>query len=261
MGRAKPWNPELRGAAYRPTMTVQGFSSRGKSTRLACYTTGRVHHLFSQTEYFACLLYDWIPEITDIREQYALPIDETVAIAGELGIDHITDEESGSPHTVTSDFVLTRTGPQGEGDVVRSCKKSDELSNPRTLSKLEVERQFWLRRSVEWKLVTERDLPATLIRNLEFLHPFRDSASTSVQPEHREALISNLWSRLTAESSRTLAAICTDLDLEVGLKPGSHLGLSKYALANRRWAVDMHAEISGGTPLPLLPQAAGKVES
>jgi hypothetical protein len=250
MARGEVWNPELRGAEYKPALTVRSFGSRGKSSRINGHTTGRVHHLLSTTELSAFYLYDWIPEIRDIREQYALDLDETQAIADDLGMCHIADRSTGTPFVVTSDFVLTREcGSGAEVELVRSCKQSADLSRISVLKKLEIERRYWRNRGVEWRLVTERDLPSALIRNLEWIHPYYRPASVPVSANHIEHLTVNLHARLCARPSESLVSICTDLDKHVGLEAGTHLSLVRHALARRHWTVDLQIEIKPSQPL------------
>jgi hypothetical protein len=105
---------------------------------------------------------------------------------------------------------------------------------------------------------TEQDLPATLVQNLVFLHGFHAADSTGLLQGHREFLLENLWGHILQDRNRPLAQICTDLDLEVGVGPGSHLLLTKHALSNRRWPVDMLRKIGGDVPLPLLPPKVEK---
>ncbi|HEX6749196.1 MAG TPA: TnsA endonuclease N-terminal domain-containing protein [Longimicrobium sp.] len=245
------WNSELCGADYRPALTVRSFGSRGKSIRIAGHTTGRVHHFFSMVEESAFLLYDWLPDVSDIREQYALELDVTQAIAFELGIAHITDRKSGKPHPVTTDLVLSRRVGSGEVTQVRSCKRSGDLGGSRTLQKLEIERQYWLRRGIEWKLVTERDLPDPLIRNLRWLHPFVQPSSVGIASEHLAYLIKNLHRRIQDQREKSLAYICTECDRSLGTEPGGHLALARHAVASRQWRVDLHAEIDPSRPLLL----------
>lgn len=60
--------------------------------------------------------------------------------------------------------------------VARDMKPSTKLSGRRTLEKLEVERRYWAAQRVDWGLVTERDLPSMLVRNLDYPCHARASA-------------------------------------------------------------------------------------
>ena len=53
----------------------------------------------------------------------------------------------------------------------RTIKCSSELSKRRTIEKLEIERRYWQRMGIDWKVVTEHDMSIVKIRNIEWLHP------------------------------------------------------------------------------------------
>jgi hypothetical protein len=100
-----------------------------------------------ETNFFFIL--DWSEEVLDIREQYALlDLREAVEIAESARIRYPYDPQSGFPYVMTSDFLIdTAAGP-----TVVSIKTSSELETPRTREKLEIERRYWQRRSIRWKI-------------------------------------------------------------------------------------------------------------
>lgn len=251
MGKKSEWRSDLRGSEYRPYETVR-IPTRGKASRVPGLKTGRLHHVLSSIELRCFYLLEWLPHVVDIREQFALPLPETEAIAEELGVKHPTIPETGAHKRMSSDFVVTVTGPDGERDIVRSVKPSEELGSKRTLEKLEVERRYWIRRGVEWKLVTERDLPADLVRNIEWVHPYTAASSLSVPTEQVDWLTQRLEEQLRREPTRAVAVVCSEIDERAGFEPGTHFALVRHALANRRWPVDMNTEIVGSRPLPFL---------
>jgi hypothetical protein len=251
MGKNARWDGDAVGIEYQPFLDVRT-PSHGKVTRIAGIKTGRLHHLLSGVELQYFYLLEWLPEVVDIREQYALPLDETEQLADELRVSHPAHPTPDQHVRMTSDFVVTYKGKRGRFDVVRSCKPSDLLASNRTLEKLEIERRFWARLGVEWKLVTERTVPQVLVRNIEMVHPYTRVSSLAVAPEQVEWLTQHLEIRLRAEPTRAVASVCSEADERSGFDPGSHMALVRHAVANRRWAVDIRAEIKGSRPLPFL---------
>ncbi|RBW52134.1 TnsA endonuclease N-terminal domain-containing protein [Marinobacter sp. F3R11] len=68
------------------------------------HLTGRTHHFFSDTELAAFLLLEWNPDVTDIREQFPLRIEDTLSVAEQANIRH---PEAGGYHQImSSDFVV-----------------------------------------------------------------------------------------------------------------------------------------------------------
>ena len=122
---------------------------------------------------------EWSPIITDIREQYPLDLAETLAIAKQLGIRHPTDPRSQQPIVVTTDFLNTVQRGIEIIEHARTVKYKQELSNPRVLQKLEIERVYWEIRNTDWGIVTEDDVDPILAANIKWLHPCREVTDLS----------------------------------------------------------------------------------
>ncbi|MBD0363546.1 MAG: TnsA endonuclease N-terminal domain-containing protein [Coleofasciculus sp. C3-bin4] len=43
------------------------------------------------------------------------------------------------------------------------------MENERTIEKFEIERQYWLKRNISWGIVTERELPPALAKNIDWI--------------------------------------------------------------------------------------------
>lgn len=143
---------------YKPWVQVQDFPSKGIVSRVKGRTTGRIHHLMSNLELRYFLLLDWSEKTIDIREQFPLDeISEAIGIADACGIRYPCDNVSGFPYVLTTDFLITVNG----GYVVRAIKPKTELQKLRVREKLEIERRYWLKRNVEWRIVTEDEIPNT----------------------------------------------------------------------------------------------------
>lgn len=162
------------GAAYRPWIDVRTFSTKGRASRAPGLTTGRSHHLLSDSEDKFFLLADYAADTIDIREQFPLlPEESTQQIARELKIPHPHYHNSVTPLVMTTDFLLTIDNGGGtRSHLAVSVKKAEAIRGPhrkRTLAKLEIERRYWLARGVPWQLVTGQDLDETIVANLDWL--------------------------------------------------------------------------------------------
>jgi hypothetical protein len=69
------------GAGYKPWITTHDFPSKGQVCRAKGQTTGRIHHMMSSLERDLFLILDYDPDVTDIREQYPLKLEDTLLIA------------------------------------------------------------------------------------------------------------------------------------------------------------------------------------
>ena len=155
--------------AYKPWIQIRDVPSRGRSHIAKSATVGRDHHLLSDLEERVFLYADYSSRVTDIREQYPLfPRSETAEIAEELGIEHPAME--GSNMVLTEDLLLTLTS-SSDSLLAIQVKYANDLLDERTVCKLELQRRYFARRGIKWKIITERDLPAVSSRNLVWLRP------------------------------------------------------------------------------------------
>ena len=124
------------------------------STR--CFGRVAIHHLLSKLERQYFYVFDYATDVTDIREQFALHLGETQEIAQELGIPHPRQIPTTDPMVMTTDFLLTFDGKRS---VAVNLKHAQDLSRRRVIEKLEIERVYWKRHDVTWRVWGENELP------------------------------------------------------------------------------------------------------
>lgn len=228
-----------KGKDYTPYHHIQDVPSKGLSTRVNGWKTGRIHHFLSKLEWLYFFLLDWSPSVIDIREQYPLEIQETIKIAERLGIRHPVDPKTKHPIVMTTDFVLTIKRPIGSVEHARTVKYTKDLNSRRVLEKLEIERLYWLARGIDWGIVTEQEINRIVAANVEWLHPFRRVESCShLSKQIIKNIESVLYRRVTTQE-HSLKRITSETDLQLGLNPGSSLMVVRYLLASCRWKADM----------------------
>jgi TnsA endonuclease N terminal len=137
--RKKEGRGQGHGASYKPELRIQDVSSIGLATRDRGWKTNRIHHLLSKLEWMFFYILEWSPVVSDIREQYPLDLDETLAIAKSLGIAHPTDPRTREPVVMTTDFVITIKSRVNTVLHARTIKYTNKLSSRRALEKLEIE--------------------------------------------------------------------------------------------------------------------------
>lgn len=241
-----------RGRDYTPWINVRSFSSRGHSNRIPSRKTGRTHHLLSNLEADFFHLVEWSEKVIDIREQYPLlPVEETVAIAEALGIHHPTDVGTKQPLALTTDFLLTVRSGADEVDIARTIKSARDLESTRTLEKFEIERQYWRERKVEWRVVTEAEMPRAALHNIRWVLPYIDLTQhlnlVDLPLPKIESVLRELLGRGTP-----LAATAHACDDKLGLQPGTSLTLVRHLIATRQWLIDMTVPIDNAKPLKIL---------
>jgi hypothetical protein len=241
-----------RGGDYKPWIEIHDLASRGQANRVKSPLHGRTCHLHSQleTDWFFAL--HALPGLKDLREQYPLlGLDETLAIADQLGIVHPTDPKSQEPCVASTDFLLTIRDGLREVETAIAIKPAADLASERVLEKLEIERVYWSAREIGWRILTEKELPRALVKNMRWLFPNLDLPSSGeLTPEviHR---VRSLMGPEVADGSRSLVAIATASDDRLGLIPGASLCVARHLIGVSTWAVDLMVEIDPRKPIQL----------
>ncbi len=236
---------------YKPWLTVRDVPSHGRSSRDKGWKTGRTHHFLSILELLYYLTLEWSLMVTDIREQYPLlPIDDTLAIADSLDIKHPTHPKTKEPVVLTTDFYISLRNERGTFEHARTVKYAKDLSNRRTLEKLEIERRYWEVRGIDWGIVTEHEIPHTLAKNVDFLHDAWHLCKR--MPEKNISLVAELLTRFVSEQHQPLNELTALSDKQLGLKGGTSLKVVYYLLATRQWRIDMNIPIDPDQPLAVL---------
>lgn len=255
--RIKDGRGAERLSKYKPWLHIQDVPSKGLVTRIKGWKTGRVHHLLSTIELLYFYLLVWSLDVFDIREQYPLlPMEETLAIAQTCGIRHPIDPHTKHPIVMTTDFVNTIRRDMKDVDQARTLKYKEALSSKRTLEKLEIERRYWERRKVDWKIVTEDDIPTVLGRNVEWFHQYRNLDDFSLLHEFSVRQIISTLTQGVSDQNLPLRNITLQTDDRLGLDPGTSLSIVRHLLANRRWQIDMNKPINPGQRLILIAEPA-----
>lgn len=241
------------GAAYQPWYRIQDVASQGRCHRIADWFTGRVHHFLSDLEanlYFTLIWSKWK---IDVMEQYPLlPLEETIAIAEQIGVRHPTDPRSRHPVVMTSDFFLKVCRPSSHDYLVRTAKYESALANDRTLEKLEIERLYWATRQKDWGIYTELGVPSDLVENIKWFYPFNDVSSLRPLAEADIRNITSAMTKMVLTSESPLRRITRECDQRLGLKSGMSLAVVRHLLATRYWSVDAYKRIRQGEKLSLL---------
>lgn len=242
-----------RGHDYKPWLLIHDVPSIGLANRIKSPVNGRTYHLMSQLEADWFFALHALSGVVDIREQYPLlDLEETEQIAADLKIKHPTDPQSKTACVATSDFVVTfRDGPRTI-DVALAIKFSSDLSSTRTLEKLEIERVYWAARGIKWSILTELELPRTLVKNMRWLFPHLDLAESGAISAELLEKIRNAMSPEIEKGSRGLADVAAESDDRLGLAPGTSLSAARCLIGTGVWPVDLTLGLNPRNPIRLL---------
>ncbi|WP_209380864.1 TnsA endonuclease N-terminal domain-containing protein [Pararoseomonas baculiformis] len=236
----------MDGATYRPFLEVGDVSSSGFTSAVPSKDGARSEHVFSRLEKGALLLFRRDPTIVEYREQVALwPIEETDEIARSLGFRRLRDR-TGKPYVVTTDFLLFREDGTREGVFVKPMEVL--LNFPRESDKAAIEAEFWRRRGVGFRILTDEELTDGLITNLEIFLDHQKPPEGFADPERQRACLDALRTALDGSSYAPLRRVCLSLDWATLSPEGSHIALLKHLLSMRRLSMDLGRRLRAERP-------------
>ncbi len=251
------------GASYIPWVQIYDLPSEGLSSIVPGWKTeGRDHHLLSTLELYFFYLASWSRKIVDIREQFPLlsfnrkqpPLEETLAIAAERKIRHPRDDETKHPIVLTTDFLLTLEVDGKRIYHARTIKQIQDLARRRVIEKFELERRYWQAHEVDWGIVTERDMPVTIVNNIGNLYQSY-FLPQFVDHERLTDTAQVLTSMMREEPAISLAGVAKSCDHRLGVKRGSSLQVAYYLIATRQWRIDISQPLDAAKSLHILDVA------
>lgn len=244
------------GNAYKPWIKIQDVPSLGRVTRLKGIKTGRQHEFLSDLErnYFYVLEYS--DKVTDIREQFPLlPLEETILIAKELGIEHPKNPETGEFIVMTTDFLITINSNSEKKELARTLKYKEELLKKRVLEKFEIERMYWKRREIDWSIVTEDEIDKDVVKNISYTHVYNDITDldcfTNIGRHDLKDIIYEFIRRIV-DSDKNMRSICNEFDSDMSLQRGSALSLFKYLVINKIIHIDITKKVDVNSIVPII---------
>jgi TnsA endonuclease-like protein len=248
------------GADYIPYLLIHDVPSIGLASRVWGWKANRVHHFLSRLELKFFYTLEWRPDVIDIREQFPLDLDESLAIADQLGVRHPRDPKTKDYMVMTSDFVITVKKGFVFEEQVRAAKYERDCKKARVKEKLEIERVYWQEvRGLDWGIVTEENVETTVAANVEWLHGHREVERLMPLTTKDVACVESILTPQVTQGRFRLRDLTNECDAQLGLDPGSSLSIVRYLLANRRWEVDMNTRIM--PPLPLILTAEPEINA
>tara|TARA_R110001592_G_scaffold135108_1_gene351043 strand:- start:19771 stop:20595 length:825 start_codon:yes stop_codon:yes gene_type:complete len=246
MGKKRYWNSEAKnarwikdgrgqgiGAEYKPWLTVRDVPSEGRSHRVFGHLTQRTHHLLSDLELATFLLLQWRESTQDIREQFPLDVTITKQLSEEAGIQH--PSSNGVTQIMSSDFVVT-TGEKEKASFALQVKDSSKFEDARTVEKLEIERRFWLEKQTPWYLVTEKEIPPVVFKNIEWLYSLQKQ---ELSLEEESQYFEFYTNQVAQNFHLTVIDLCKQIDTAYSLELGESLFQLRLLLARRYFHFDI----------------------
>ena len=232
------------GSEYKPWLTVHDFPSNSRVHRIWDPRLNRMRDLLSDLEEKVYYFYWWSSKITQIREQFPLlPQEETISIAQEFGLEHPRDPKTKYPTVMTTDFFLDCESLTGKVHYARTVKPASQLKNPNVIGKFEIERIYWEHRGINWKIVTEADIPFNTTFNVKWIYPCYSETGVG---KIDYGLIEEARLRMLKGSSGDhfpFRALVRECDKYFNFVPTTSINIVRHLIARRVWRFDMSQRI------------------
>ncbi len=209
---------------YQPFHKVRKVNKVGRRHWLFCPRQKRHVHLLSDGELRMYKKLLWSPGTLEVLEQYALDIDETMSIAQAADIIHPRKWRENEATIMTTDFVVRRRCKEtGVKTVGYTFKYFDQIyqkcedgrvgrKNTRTWQKFSIEREYWRRRGIEYRVVTEKDATKACAWNINYFETEYDAKVSEYELKVFCVAFIEIWSEdPLLELQQTLHAVASEL--------------------------------------------------
>lgn len=232
--RIKDGRGQGLGKEYRPWLYVQDVPSDGRSHRVYSHKTGRIHHLLSDLELAAFLVFEWTPNITDIREQFPLNRDDTRTITRENRLKHPSIR--GVDQVMSSDFLVDiEFGPYRQFAI--QVKPIEQLADNNTTEKLQIERRYWELKQIPWFLITENQIDPVVKENMSWLYPTKTEGMVEKELLMQVPFFHSVFSK---SPQTKVIDICKQIDMAYALEIGQTLRDVRTLTANGYLKFNIH---------------------
>lgn len=225
------------GKDYLPWLTIQDCPSDNRATRCKGWKTGRNHELMNDPQTRFLFAGDWADDVIDIREHFPLDREITSEIAQKKGYKFLT--QSGTPAVITTDFLITCYRDNQKIYIPHAIIQKRKIEQPKIISKLEIEQEYWKLKNSKLVVVTEDELLKPFVSNLEWVHEHYYLEDLSdLKKDELEELIIVLLERIE-RSEQNLQRITNNLDKELNVIEGTFLYLVRHLIARKIIKLDM----------------------
>ena len=193
------------GADYKPWIKGRETRGVGSRNRLRDWKNGRTVELLSDGEEMAYYQLRWDDHVTDIREQYPLDFDKTVAVAKKIDLEY--GEEIQNLHErLTTDLYVTYEDDTGnrffkaysvkaDYDMVFGTPKTEK--ERREIEKIQrrqyVEMKYWKLQGIPFKILFKDQMNKVLINNIRTVVEFYDKGSVRTKQDAVKYLIAHKY--------------------------------------------------------------------
>lgn len=163
------------GSEYLPYIRAnEVVGHKGTNAVVTDWITKRQVHLLSMGELYQYYLLRWNDDVIDVREQYPLPLEATIAIAESIGEQHPRKGSKLIP--LTTDFLVDYHAGKQKAVSVK-VSKEDLQKHRSQMKNVLIEAMYWESIGVPFRLVYKNEMNKTLSLNIQRVVYFWDLAA------------------------------------------------------------------------------------
>lgn len=235
-------------------LKVKDFNSKGTCSVIITIKGHAMCHLLSRGERSLLFHLENDPLTTEIQTQVALDPRVTMQLAKEMNIRHPCGEKGKDAIIMTSDFSVRRRDGTSMIYSFKYRAISDDAYTARqrrSRDLLALEREYWRRQGIEWKLIDRSEVNSIVAYNLHF---FRDCADlpwlTEIQANNYRQIFSKTYRRHEDEYLKNLIARVGN---KLQLSYDQSLQVFKHLAWHRRIHLPLSEKIELCRPFPTEP--------
>ena len=230
------------GIDYLTWLTGHEFASQGAYVRLMGFTIPRMYVFLSHLESDVFRIYDHMEGVKDIKEQFPLPLMETLSIADWLGIKH---PYSGSYfNVVTTDLLILKDGNW----IGRAVKSSRDLEKKRVVEKLRIEQEWFRRMGLDWKIVTEKQINRELVKNIRWLYEDGEEITHFIKDPYELERCERAFCDLYLCENMPFPDILEIVEAAFFLEKGGSMAIFKNLVKAKKLPFDMELQFNPKDP-------------
>lgn len=251
--RLEQWHSGRTGVHYRGFLPTHQSTGHGTLVRVQGVIIPRPFHFHSHLEVKVFLVGEWMSRVGDQLEQFPLlPAEKTFGIAKRLGVPHHGYRNKAGFSVATTDIVWIVREPKTRIPV--SVKPSSELADTRVQEKLEIERVYWAELGFILVIITEKEIPEIMVKNIEHLRCYYSLKERLVITLRNICRIEDTLLPDVQTRKLPLNELAFQCDEKLGFKNPTSLTVVKHLLAHQRWLMDMNVLLDPEAPLPFIGQ-------
>jgi hypothetical protein len=177
--------------------------------------------------------------VTDIRERFPFDPDVAQDIAKEAKLSYPV--QGGDPQILYSDFLVDANFGSNSEQFAINVRPSSTLAKKQVISRLELERRYWLSKGIRLFVATEKEVDAVVLKNIEKLSPYFNHMENMKEMLSRVLVFQE---QLEKHPNSPVVEICKSIDRAYDLALGESLSKFKVLLANRLINFDVRVPIN-----------------